>query len=426
MLFDVRAICNPDDSPYSNWLVPTSDIEKIEHPTPNNAYIDPKGIVYVLDHELEKLIPINEASSYTLPVATTKTLGGILVGNNLVIDKKGKLDVVLPIATDTDLGAVKVGQNLVVSEDGVLSARPAISSFVNENDVLVILFSTSPTSGLYKLDLTNKATDVTTSYDLDNKEFYYELQDKTALYGIRVWRDKVSFYENVVKSNKSNVSLPIATADVIGGVKVGGGLIADVNGVLSAKNSFNVYVDQNGIIQMVLDRIPNGGEFQTRITEMETNKITTRAMPNRTANYAMGKNTSLYKVELLQNNVNVYTTMVSTWLYSPLDTDVTKQESSFVTSSNGNMAYFETSKQLNLVVFNLDLTIKGNFNGNDDVFPAGTINEEYRPAEDKLVTLHNDTMNAQAYIKSNGGITISCQNPTPQALSVQTNYTYFV
>lgn len=63
-----------------------------------------------------------------LQPATTETLGGIIVGDNLEITKEGILNAVaapcdLPIASNEVLGGIKVGQNLTIDENGVLSAE---------------------------------------------------------------------------------------------------------------------------------------------------------------------------------------------------------------------------------------------------------------------------------------------------------------
>ena len=64
-------------------------------------------------------------SSYTLPVATSTTLGGIKVGDNLSIDASGRLSgaapYALPAATTSTLGGVKAGSNLTVYADGTLA-----------------------------------------------------------------------------------------------------------------------------------------------------------------------------------------------------------------------------------------------------------------------------------------------------------------
>ena len=62
---------------------------------------------------------------YTLPAATTTTLGGIKVGDNLTIDASGRLSgaapYALPAATTSTRGGVKAGSNLTVYADGTLA-----------------------------------------------------------------------------------------------------------------------------------------------------------------------------------------------------------------------------------------------------------------------------------------------------------------
>lgn len=67
-----------------------------------------------------------DASAYTLPPATTTTLGGIIVGDNLSIDSNGALSThapyTLPNASATTLGGIRVGSNLSIDSNGTLNA----------------------------------------------------------------------------------------------------------------------------------------------------------------------------------------------------------------------------------------------------------------------------------------------------------------
>ena len=67
-----------------------------------------------------------DASAYALPPATTTTLGGIIVGDNLSIDSNGALSThapyTLPNASATTLGGIRVGNNLSIDSNGTLSA----------------------------------------------------------------------------------------------------------------------------------------------------------------------------------------------------------------------------------------------------------------------------------------------------------------
>ena len=69
-----------------------------------------------------------QGASYTLPIATNGTLGGVIVGGNLTINGNGVLSALsapytLPMATNGTLGGVIVGGNLTINGNGVLSAQ---------------------------------------------------------------------------------------------------------------------------------------------------------------------------------------------------------------------------------------------------------------------------------------------------------------
>lgn len=71
----------------------------------------------------------NNANNYTLPAATTTTLGGIIVGDRLSIDDTGKLvatyTYTLPTASNTVLGGVKIGSNITLADGGTISITKA-------------------------------------------------------------------------------------------------------------------------------------------------------------------------------------------------------------------------------------------------------------------------------------------------------------
>ena len=84
-------------------------------------------------------------SSYTLPIASTETLGGIKVGENLSITEDGTLNAIggggggsytLPPATSENLGGVIVGSGLSVEQSGKISVNvDAALSETSENPV---------------------------------------------------------------------------------------------------------------------------------------------------------------------------------------------------------------------------------------------------------------------------------------------------
>lgn len=79
--------------------------------------------------EKTKLSGIDDnANNYTLPAATTTTLGGIIVGDRLSIDSTGKLvatyTYTLPTASSSVLGGVKTGSN-ITNTGGTISLTKA-------------------------------------------------------------------------------------------------------------------------------------------------------------------------------------------------------------------------------------------------------------------------------------------------------------
>lgn len=59
-------------------------------------------------------------ADYILPTATTNTLGGVKIGNNINIDSNGHISV--PAASSSTSGVVKVGDGLDIDDNGVLSS----------------------------------------------------------------------------------------------------------------------------------------------------------------------------------------------------------------------------------------------------------------------------------------------------------------
>ena len=83
------------------------------------------GQVLALKSDKSALEFATVLSSYTLPVASADTLGGVKIGDNLSIDGSGVLSAVaspyeLPTASADVLGGVKIGSGITIT-DGVIS-----------------------------------------------------------------------------------------------------------------------------------------------------------------------------------------------------------------------------------------------------------------------------------------------------------------
>ena len=90
-------------------------------------------------------------SSYTLPAATTTTLGGVIVptAGNLAVDGSGNISV--PTATSSVLGVVKPDNSSIVNTAGVLTVTPTsigLGSVTNDAQTkAAIMPNTAPAAG---------------------------------------------------------------------------------------------------------------------------------------------------------------------------------------------------------------------------------------------------------------------------------------
>ena len=69
----------------------------------------------------EVIITDEYSADYTLPIASSTTLGGVKIGDNVNIASDGEISI--PIASTTTAGVIKVGANLSIDENGVLNGQ---------------------------------------------------------------------------------------------------------------------------------------------------------------------------------------------------------------------------------------------------------------------------------------------------------------
>lgn len=100
-------------------------------------------------------------SPYTLPAATTSSLGGVKVGSGLSIDNTGELSAdqyQLPIASSSTLGGVKVGSGISIASDGTISTTGGGGG-------------SSTLSGLQDVDIQSPQADQVLKYDRTNNKW---------------------------------------------------------------------------------------------------------------------------------------------------------------------------------------------------------------------------------------------------------------
>lgn len=216
---------------------------------------------------------------YELPAATADTLGGIKVGDNLTITPDGKLSAnagayQLPVATSAILGGVKVGDGLNVTQDGKLS--------VSAGSAYELPIAGADTLGGVKVAGTTMfTTDIEGRLQLNTGNGLSISGTPTGPSTLNVAIGRGLEISNGLIRSK------IASADDIGGVKVGGTTMfyTDINGLLglrvgnglgisgSAETEGMLIVNPGNGIKIVNGAVTNGYSFSYD-SETQTLNIT--------------------------------------------------------------------------------------------------------------------------------------------------------
>ena len=174
----------------------------------------------------------------------------------------------LPIATDQVAGVVKQGTNVTIASDGSISANVPVQSVNGSTgDVVVssILDDNTKTNMLKIWVGTKEQYDAIVTKDA--LTIYYIQKDGQAIdiYDLLAAKqDKLNAGTNIelipqedgTVTINNTYALPTASADKLGGVKVGTNLSIDSNGVLSASGAVASVNGQTGVV--VLDKASVG------------------------------------------------------------------------------------------------------------------------------------------------------------------------
>ena len=169
---------------------------------------------------------INEPTTYPTAIATTTSIGSVIVGDNINVDENGVISVsfpsgyALPIATSTTLGGVKVGSNITVSGDGTISvAAPYTLPKANGSTLGGVKIGSN-----ISVD-SNGIISVAAPYSLPTAS-------SSALGGVKIGSN-ITIDGTGAISVAAPYSLPTATSTTLGGVKIGSNINVDGNGVIS-------------------------------------------------------------------------------------------------------------------------------------------------------------------------------------------------
>ena len=185
------------------------------------------GLISAIDKIKLDNIPLTD---YTGPAATAKVdLVGFLVAQespddpNVITpavledsDARAHQSVKIPAATTGNLGAVMIGEGLSITEAGVLSVT-------NSNTGISERPASKTQTGLVKIG---------NGIDVDANGVISVSEASTIKSGLMSTADKHKL-DSLTQVNE--YTLPKAAADVLGGIKLGTGLFADVDGTVSVE-----------------------------------------------------------------------------------------------------------------------------------------------------------------------------------------------
>lgn len=247
-----------------------NELQKLSHTHTNKTILDGTSATYTTEKDT-KLAGIEEhANNYTLPNATRTQVGGVKIGEGLLIDAHAKLAVDPEFIEKQEYDDTELKERLTALEEDAhthsnkavldettaaytIEEKTKLATLENYDDTEI----TSRVSDLEDVAHThdNKSVldETTASYTTEEKEKLAELEnyDDTEITSrvsdleadahthtnksiLDLVEEPYTTAEKTKLASLENYTLPTASSDTLGGVKVGNGLSIDSDGVLSA------------------------------------------------------------------------------------------------------------------------------------------------------------------------------------------------
>lgn len=177
------------------------------------------------------------ANRYVLPIATRHSLGGIIIGDGLLIDSNGRVTIdtsgiIIPPYDDTELR----------QRIGTLER----SSHKHSNKTIL-----DNTTASYTISEKEKLAGLENYDDTEIRQDISDLQDQAHTHANKSILDQTTAPYTTEEQTKlaglENYTLPVASANTLGGIKVGANLSIDQDGVLSATGGGTEYLAGEGI-----------------------------------------------------------------------------------------------------------------------------------------------------------------------------------
>ena len=179
-------------------------------------------------------------NTYTLPIASSSVIGGIIVGSNLSIDANGFLSTpsyTLPIASGAVMGGVRVGNNLSIDANGILST-PIPTLYI---------LPTASYTVIGGVRVGNNLSIDANGFLSTHVPYTLPTASSSVIGGVKVGSN-LSIDASGILSAPTPYTLPTASSSVIGGVKVGNNLSIDANGILSAPTPYTLPIASDTVI----------------------------------------------------------------------------------------------------------------------------------------------------------------------------------
>ena len=199
-----------------NALSSYAKIEDVNSSLTTKVDVDPNARL-MTNSEASKLAKIEDnANNYTLPAATTNTLGGVKIGENLSVSEDGTIS------------ATSLDWNNVANKPELYTKSEVDTSLSNKQDKSNLVTGVSsistdaqyPSAKLLYNTKTNLENSIATKVDKVSGSRLMTEEEGAKLAGI--------------EDNANNYTLPAATTTSLGGVKVGANLSVSEDGTISA------------------------------------------------------------------------------------------------------------------------------------------------------------------------------------------------
>lgn len=262
-----------------------------------------------IDQQIPQINIDTATRTYHLPIASSTTLGGIKVGNNLTIETDGTLNAEsteynLPVATSSTLGGVKLGEGIGITDD-------AISVIVDQS---LSSSSTNPVrNSVITTNINSLSSDIST---LDNQ--YTTLNQNLGTLTTTVTNDHTTLTNLVTTVGNQATAIETNTEDI--------------------GNNESAISDLNGAMDLLDGRV---SDCESDITDLKNGSI------------ELTSDVTLLKRQEHENITNSYLLPVSTWTDGSLQLEIRGKSGVIYFNIEGSLSLGSTPVEIYTLTDNI-------------------------------------------------------------------------